>query len=82
MNVLEKIEIVYPKLQEYALYKSTSFDQTERDLVKEIVAEILPQRTVNWNCNCNGELLILIMSYYQRESQKPAEGDNNNDVSV
>ena len=68
-EILEKIEIVLPKLEEYVKYKSTSFDLTERDIVKEVVAEILPTRTVNWNCNCNGELLILIMSYYQRESQ-------------
>ena len=68
-DILTKIEVILPKLQQWIFKKEASFEPEEMKLVKEIAAAILPGKVINYGCTpCAGELLKTIWSYYQRES--------------
>lgn len=67
-DILTNIEIILPKLQQYIQYKETSFEPNELTIVKQIAAQIQPNRIFAWGCSpCAGEALTIIWSWYQRE---------------
>ncbi|WP_428329029.1 hypothetical protein [Mucilaginibacter sp.] len=67
-EILNLIEQILPKIQQWIIYKEASFEPDEMQIVKQVAAVIQPGRVFNLNCTpCAGELLTLIWSYYQRE---------------
>ncbi|QEC78751.1 hypothetical protein [Mucilaginibacter ginsenosidivorax] len=70
-DILSKIDTVLPMLQQWMQYKEVVASGADMDTIKELAAVIVPERTWCWTCPAGkGELLTIIYSYYQRESQK------------
>lgn len=73
-EILEQIEIILPKLQQYITYKETTLDDAERTILTTVGRAIVPDRTYSLACgSCGVELIQIVWAYYLRESRKQEE---------
>lgn len=69
-DILSMILPLLPKLQQWMQYKNVALEAPEREQVKVLAGVLAPGRTFCFHCSPSvGELLTIIYSYYQRESQ-------------
>lgn len=70
-EILEQIEIILPKLQQYITYKETTLDDSERTILTAVGKAIVPDRSYSLACgSCGVELIQIVWAYYQREKNK------------
>jgi len=66
-EILQKLEIVIPKVSEYIATKSTQMDLVERQTLQELARIVTPFQKWCFTCSSSlGDLMIAIHCYYER----------------